>query len=241
MKPVYLLTDDIIFPAPELSREDGLLAVGGDLCVPRLLLAYQMGIFPWYSEGDPILWWSPDPRAVLYPDELVVSKSLRKVLRKGLFEITIDTAFEQVIRSCASVPRVGQDGTWIVDEMIGAYCRLHEAGYAHSFETWHKGGLAGGLYGVSVGRCFLGESMFTRKSNASKVALYSLVEYAKDRQFDFIDCQFMTEHLMSLGAREISKRQFLSELKCSLRYPSLQGKWSFATDEKLAAQTQKNV
>ncbi len=229
---MFLLTDEIVFPPPELSREDGLLAIGGDLSVGRLLLAYQTGIFPWYSEGDPILWWSPDPRLVLYPDEFIVSKSLRKILKKGIFEITMDTAFEHVIRSCASIKRPKQDGTWILNDMIRAYCRLHKAGYAHSVEAWQNGELAGGLYGMSLGRSFFGESMFARKSNASKVALCALVEYAKARDFDLIDCQVTTDHLVSLGAREISKQQFLSELHSSLQYPTLQGKWDVRSMEK---------
>ncbi len=225
--PIYLLTEDMLFPPPQLSREDGLLAVGGDLSEERLLLAYSMGIFPWYSEDDPILWWSPDPRLVLYPDEFKVSKSLRKIIRKNLFRITMDTVFEQVITACARVRRSQDAGTWIVDGMIQAYSRLHHAGYAHSIEAWHEGELVGGLYGVSLGRCFFGESMFTRKSNASKVALYSLVEYVKARQFDSIDCQVTSDHLIGLGAREISKRRFLAELKKSVEYPTFKGKWSF--------------
>lgn len=225
--PIYLLTDDLRFPLPMLSEKDGLLAVGGDLSEQRLLLAYQSGIFPWYSEDSQILWWSPDPRLVLYPDELNVSKSLRKVIRKNSFEITLDTAFRQVMTACADIRRAAGEGTWILDEMIAAYCHLHDAGYAHSVEAWHDGELAGGLYGVSLGRCFFGESMFARASNASKVAFYHLVQCLQSLRFDLIDCQVPTDHLVSLGAREISKQQFLCELEQSLQHPTLKGRWRF--------------
>jgi len=219
--PVYLLTEELLFPPPHLAEEGGLLAVGGDLSVERLLLAYSSGIFPWYSDDEPILWWSPDPRLVLYPNELKVSGSLRKVLKKQAFRVTLDTAFKQVITACASI----RESTWIVDDMIHAYCRLHDASYAHSVEVWQDGELAGGLYGVSLGRCFFGESMFSRRSNASKVALYHLVEYLKTRHFDLIDCQVTSDHLLSLGAREIPRRQFLAEIKQSLKSRTLLGKW----------------
>ncbi len=192
--PVYLLTNDIIFPPPQLAQEDGLLAVGGDLSVRRLLLAYQMGIFPWYCEDEPIMWWSPDPRLVLYPDELHVSRSLRKVLNKQVFHVTIDRAFRQVIMACALMYRPTQDGTWISGDMIEAYCRMHEAGYAHSVEVWQDGELVGGLYGISSGRCFFGESMFSHRSNASKVALYHLVEFVKSQQFRLIDWEKLVRH-----------------------------------------------
>lgn len=219
--PVYLLTEELLFPPPHLADKSGLLAVGGDLSAERLLLAYSSGIFPWYSDDEPILWWSPDPRLVLYPDELKVSGSLRKVLRKQAFRVTLDTAFPQVITACASI----RESTWIIDDMIQAYCRLHDAGYAHSVEVWQDGELAGGLYGVSLGRCFFGESMFSRRSNASKVALYYLVEHVKTLHFDLIDCQVTSDHLLSLGAREIPRRQFLAEVKQSLKSPTFMGKW----------------
>lgn len=219
--PVYLLTEELLFPPPHLAENGGLLAVGGDLSVERLLLAYSSGIFPWYSDDEPILWWSPDPRLVLYPNDLKVSSSLRKVLKKQVFRVTLDTAFEQVITACASI----RESTWIIDDMIQAYCRLHESGYAHSVEVWQEGELAGGLYGVSLGRCFFGESMFSRRSNASKVALYYLVEHVKTRRFDLIDCQVTSEHLLSLGAREIPRRQFLAEVEQSLKSPTCKGKW----------------
>ncbi len=226
--PIYLLTDDLVFPPPQVSEPDGLLAIGGDLREQRLLLAYRMGIFPWYSEGEPILWWSPDPRLVLYPEEFRASKSLRKIIKQRRFRVTMDTAFTQVMTACAVVWRREQQGTWITDEMIAAYTRLHHRGYAHSVEVWDTGELAGGLYGVSLGRCFFGESMFCRQSNTSKVALYYLVEYVKSFRFDLIDCQVTTEHLLSLGAREIPRRQFLAELKHSLQAPTLKGKWTCA-------------
>jgi leucyl/phenylalanyl-tRNA--protein transferase len=225
--PVYNLPDELIFPPPLLASKEGLLAVGGDLSLKRLLLAYRLGIFPWYSEGEPILWWSPDPRLVLYPDELKVSRSLNKVIRKATFKVTMDCAFEKVITECARVRVENQEGTWIVSEMAQAYCRLHEAGYAHSVETWMNGRLAGGLYGVSLGKCFFGESMFTRITNASKVALVALVNWVKDLDFAFIDCQIATSHLIRFGAREISRVRYLDELSQALTAPTLRGQWSF--------------
>jgi len=223
--PVYHLTDEIIFPPPQLADKTGLLAVGGDLCEERLLLAYSLGIFPWYSEGEPILWWSPDPRLVLYPGEIKVSKSLEKIIKRGAFDVTFDAAFEQVINLCASAGRRENEGTWIVRDMIDAYCVLHENGYAHSVEAWKDGILAGGLYGISLGRCFFGESMFTLESNASKVAFACLVEYLKENSFDLIDCQVSTGHLKRFGAKEIPRSFFLKQLKKSLESPTLKGKW----------------
>lgn len=227
-----MLADDILFPPPHLARADGLLAVGGDLSEKRLLLAYEMGIFPWYSEAQPILWWSPDPRLVLYPGELRISRSLKKTLKKNLFHITMDLAFDQVIQSCARVRLDQYEATWIVDDMIDAYIRLHQAGYAHSVEAWHENTLAGGLYGVSVGGCFFGESMFTRISNASKVAFVYFVEYLRHRSFKLIDCQVTTNHLIRFGAREIPRRRFLKELQEALQVPTHFGKWTFDSDEK---------
>lgn len=224
--PVYLLSDDVIFPSPHLASEDGLLAVGGDLSQKRLLLAYSMGIFPWYSEARPILWWSPDPRLVLYPQELRISKSLKKTVKKGVFRVTADQAFEQVIAECARTRRENKEGTWIGEDMIKAYCKLHESGFAHSIEAWREERLAGGLYGVSLGRCFFGESMFTRIANASKVAFVSLVKHLKSTSIDIIDCQVTTRHLISFGAREIPRPLFLAQLKRSLTFPTLKGKWS---------------
>jgi leucyl/phenylalanyl-tRNA--protein transferase len=225
--PVYLLSSDIAFPSANLTSEDGLLAVGGDLDQKRLLLAYSMGIFPWYAEAEPILWWSPDPRLVLYPEELRISKSLEKAIKKDLFRITMDQAFEQVITACAKTRREKNEGTWIVHDMIKAYCKLHESGFAHSVEAWQNDTLAGGLYGVSLGKCFFGESMFTSITNASKVAFVALVNYLKALSFDLIDCQVKTEHLISFGAREIPRARFLKQLKKSLGSPTLKGRWMF--------------
>jgi len=222
--PVFLLSDKIGFPPPHLAREDGVLAVGGDLSQNRLLLAYQMGIFPWFSDDEPIIWWSPDPRLVLFPKDIHVSKSLKKTIRKGVFRVTMDTAFSQVITSCADI-RVQNEGTWIVDDMIEAYCKLHESGFAHSVEAWCDGELVGGLYGISLGKCFFGESMFSHVSNASKVAFVRLVEYLDALSFDMIDCQVKTRHLMTFGACEIPRKHFLKQLAKSLKSPTKRGKW----------------
>jgi leucyl/phenylalanyl-tRNA--protein transferase len=229
--PVYLLSDDIIFPPPDLSTQEGLLAIGGDLCAERLLLAYSMGIFPWYSKSDPIMWWSPNPRLVLYPDEIRISRSLQKTIKKGEFRLTMDEAFDQVISECARVPRKAGEGTWIVPDMIEAYCRLHDSGYAHSVETWQDDKLVGGLYGVSLGSCFFGESMFTHATDASKVAFVALVEQLKIWSFDVIDCQVTTEHLVSFGAREIPRDKFLAQLKDSLKTPTMKGKWELSSPQ----------
>lgn len=215
--PVFLLNNRIEFPPPRLASEIGLLAIGGDLSRKRLLLAYRMGIFPWFSEREPIMWWSPDPRLVLYPEEIKVSKSLQKIMKKEIFRITIDSAFDQVINACAEIRRKNNEGTWIVNDMIEAYCRLHESGFAHSVEAWRHDKLVGGLYGVSLGGCFFGESMFTRISNASKVAFVKLVEHLKTLSFDLIDCQLTTTHLKQFGAREIPRSQFLAQLEKSLK------------------------
>ena len=224
--PVFLLSDKIAFPPPHLAIRDGLLAVGGDLGQERLLLAYHMGIFPWFSDDEPIMWWSPDPRLVLYPQEIRVSKTLKKIIKKNMFQMTMDSAFVQVLESCAQVRLQNNEGTWINKDMIDAYCKLHESGFAHSVEAWYKGELAGGLYGVSLGRCFFGESMFTRVSNASNVALFKLVEYLKKLSFDMIDCQVTTEHMIRFGAREIPRARFLEQLEKSLKVPTLRGNWS---------------
>ena len=225
--PVYLLSDDLVFPSPKLAPKEGLLAVGGDLRQERLLLAYRMGIFPWYSRYEPILWWSPDPRLVLYPGEIRVSKSLQKTIKKGLFRITMDQAFEAVINACAQSRTSADEGTWIVEEMIDAYCELHESGFAHSVEAWRDDRLAGGLYGVSLGKCFFGESMFTHISNASKVAFVALVKHLQALNFDLIDCQVTTPHLLTFGAREISRTRYLNELEKSLKPSTLRGQWFF--------------
>ncbi len=207
--PVYRLTDELIFPHPSHADPGGLLAVGGDLSPGRLLLAYSQGIFPWYSDPSPILWWSPDPRLVLFPDDLKISRSLGRVIKKEVFTVTMDRAFGEVIRACAEVRKE----TWITGEMMEAYAALHKLGYAHSFETWHTGRLVGGLYGVALGRAFFGESMFSVMSDASKVALVHLVNFAAGQGYGFIDCQTATEHLKRLGAREITRKEFLRLLR----------------------------
>lgn len=223
--PIFQLSDKASFPPPHFSEGDGLLAVGGDLSQERLLKAYYMGIFPWYSDPDPILWWSPDPRLVLFPSELKVSRRLRRTIRRGTFRITMDSAFEQVIKSCAEIPRKHEKGTWITADMVAAYCRLHTAGFAHSVEAWSEGRLAGGLYGVAIGRGFFGESMFSDQSNASKVAFVELVEYLRKKKFRLIDCQVTTPHLKKFGAREIPRAEFLNILEEMREKPSLRGKW----------------
>ena len=206
--PVYQLTDELIFPHPSLADPGGLLAIGGDLSAKRLLLAYAHGIFPWYSDPGPILWWSPDPRLVLFPDELKISRSLSRVIKKQIFTITMNRAFGEVIRACAR----SRAETWITAEMIEAYEVLHELGYAHSFETRYEDRLVGGLYGVTMGRVFFGESMFSAMSDASKVALVYLVRYLAELGFELVDCQTTTEHLRRFGAREIPRKEFLDRL-----------------------------
>ncbi len=212
-----------------LDEPNGLLAAGGELSVERLLDAYRHGIFPWYSDSQPVLWWSPDPRMVLVPSELDVSRSLRKRLRKDDYEVRTDTCFSEVLLACAE-PRDGEAGTWITDELAEAYIALHRAGYAHSVETWIEGVLAGGLYGVSIGRMFYGESMFTRASNASKIALAHLARQLERWQFPLIDCQMSTSHLASLGAREITRNDFLRTLSELVNYPTRSGTWRFDDD-----------
>jgi len=223
--PVFQLSDKLEFPPPELAREDGLLAVGGDLSPPRLLLAYQYGIFPWYSPGEPILWWAPDPRLVLFPDELRISRRLARTLRQHKFKITFDQNFPAVIEACSSIRRSQGEGTWIDRRMREAYTLLHELGYAHSVECWQGEELVGGLYGVSLGGAFFGESMFSRVRDSSKVALAHLVDLLKDWQFDLIDCQLPTSHLKSLGAKEIPAADFYDLLQISLSKQTRGGKW----------------
>lgn len=225
--PVFKLSENIIFPSPDLAEQNGLLAIGGSLDIERLLLAYRQGIFPWFSDDEPILWWSPNPRFVLYPKNFRISKSLKKVIKKEKFQITMDTAFKDVIHQCASLKFRDDLKTWIVPEMIDAYCRLHLAGYAHSVEAWYEGQLVGGLYGVSMGRSFFGESMFTRKSNASKVAFAYLVNFLKEEEFDLIDCQISSEHLRTFGASEVERSLFLTQLRKSLKTASRKGIWNF--------------
>lgn len=224
---IFRLSEALAFPPPRLAEKDGLLAVGGDLSQERLLLAYRLGIFPWFLEGEPYLWWSPDPRLVLYPAELVVSKSLKKIIKQNKFHITFDSAFDQVILSCAHVRLKKNQDTWIVQEMIDAYSRLHRSGYAHSVEAWSDDELRGGLYGVALGKCFFGESMFSSKSNASKVAFVHLAEYLKRKSYKFIDCQVSTAHLKRLGAREIPRDDFLKQLEQALLFPTDNRLWTY--------------
>ena len=223
--PVYLLDESHFFPDPRYSNKDGLIAIGGDLSQGRLLSAYSKGIFPWFSEESPILWWSPDPRMVLFPGEFRVSKSLRLLIQKNHFTVKFDQNFREVIRQCASVPRKDQQGTWITDEMVEAYSRLHEAGYAHSVESYHEGKLVGGLYGVSLGRAFFGESMFHIMTDASKAALYYLVRQLQLWDFQIIDAQQKTRHLKSLGGRTIPRDEFLRMLEIALDHESFKGNW----------------
>jgi leucyl/phenylalanyl-tRNA--protein transferase len=225
--PVYRLGSSPAFPPPEEAEEGGLLAVGGDLSPQRLLAAYATGIFPWYQEA-PILWYSPDPRTVLLPGELRVSRRLRRTLKQGLFELRFDTAFEEVIRSCATVPRRGGQGTWITPDMISAYCALHELGFAHSSEAWREGRLVGAVYGVSLGSGFFGESMFFRQRDASKAALVALVWQAEAWGFELFDCQMHTEHLERLGAREWSRDRFLRVLQSCMKRPTRRGRWQLS-------------
>jgi leucyl/phenylalanyl-tRNA---protein transferase len=223
--PIFRLVEDMVFPPPDYADPSGLIAVGGDLSSERLLEAYRVGIFPWYSDDQPILWWSPDPRFMLELDEFKISRSLQKTLRRKIFQVTFDRVFEEVIAACSVVPREGQRGTWITREMRDAYLELHGLGYAHSVESWFGGKLAGGLYGVSLGKAFFGESMFHHKTDASKVALATLVEKLKSWGFHFIDSQMTTEHMMSLGAKEVPRRIFLKRLQSALRHSTRRGKW----------------
>lgn len=218
-------TGEIVFPDPGQSRSKGLICAGGNLEIQTLIQAYSKGIFPWYSEGSPILWWSPDPRMILFPDRFRKSKSLLQTIKSGMFEIRFDTAFDRVIENCSIIPRKGQDDTWITGEMMYAYRKLHAEGYAHSVETYFNGELAGGLYGVSLGRTFFGESMFYLMKDASKIALYWLVKKLISLDFDLIDAQQSTSHLKSLGAEEISRKEFLKLLKESLRKETIRGSW----------------
>jgi leucyl/phenylalanyl-tRNA--protein transferase len=213
------------FPSVEKATTEGVVAWGGNLSPGMLLSAYQQGLFPWFAPGEPILWWSPDPRYILFPAEVHVSQSMRKVLRKGGFSVTFDFDFHAVIRACGDVPRPGQNGTWITDDMLRAYRKLHDLGYAHSAEVWQGGRLVGGLYGVSLGRCFFGESMFSLVSNASKVALITLARSLEQAGFYFIDCQIYTPHLESMGARPIARKRFIAMLEDGLQLPTIKGSW----------------
>jgi leucyl/phenylalanyl-tRNA---protein transferase len=219
---------DLRFPPIDLASPEGLLAVGGDLRPERLLEAYRHGIFPWYDEDQPILWWSPDPRTVLFPDKLHISRSLEKTIRRGHFTVTLDRCFRDVMQQCAEPrPQYPDGGTWITAEMLDAYTLLHKQGYAHSVETWQDGNLVGGLYGVALGGAFFAESMFTRVPDASKVALVSLVRQLEVWGFRLMDCQQSSPHVMALGAEEISRREFLDHIGAALTLPDRQGYWQF--------------
>ncbi|HON77644.1 MAG TPA: leucyl/phenylalanyl-tRNA--protein transferase [Spirochaetota bacterium] len=224
--PIFVLNEEILFPPVNLAIREGILAVGGDLSPERLLKAYSEGIFPWYSEDEPIVWWSPDPRFVLLPEGIKVSRTMRQVISRNIFTITFDRAFREVITSCSTIDRAHQYGTWITDEMREAYCRLHDMGYAHSVEAWHGGELAGGLYGLSLGRCFFGESMFAKKSNASKAAFIVLVKKLQELGFIIVDAQVYTRHLESLGAFEMPRDEYIAVLRKGLQFETIQGSWS---------------
>jgi leucyl/phenylalanyl-tRNA---protein transferase len=213
---MFVLDQQLIFPPVHLADDDGLLAVGGDLSIPRLLLAYRNGIFPWYNEDEPILWWCPDPRFILFPGELKISKSMKAFLQHGDLTFTVNKAFAQVIENCKTVSRKGQDGTWISPAVQKAYIQLHEEGYAHSAEAWQNGKLVGGLYGVRLGNVFFGESMFSNISNASKFAFINYVQLLRSEGVQLIDCQVYTLHLESLGAKMISRDHFSKILQESI-------------------------
>lgn len=211
--PLYFLNNRMEFPPVEAANEDGLLAVGGDLSMERLLLAYKNGIFPWFNDDSLILWWSPDPRMVLFPNKVKISKSMRKVLRDNPFELTQNTCFEKVMEHCGKVERSGQDGTWITPEMKSAYANLHEEGWAKSYEVWENGELVGGLYGVDLGHVFCGESMFSLRPNASKFAFIKMAQELEQKGYEIIDCQVHTDHLESLGAELIPRKRFMDILR----------------------------
>ena len=224
--PIYRLDRRIpLFPPPEEAEPDGLIAVGGDLSAPRLLEAYRQGIFPWFEPGGEPLWWSPDPRLILVPEEVRVARSLRATIRKGAYETRFDTAFRDVIHGCSAIKRAHEDGTWIGRDIERSYSHLFDLGYAHSIESWQGGELAGGLYGVCIGRAFFGESMFARKADASKVAVAALCRECSRRGIGFIDCQVTTEHLLTLGAREVPRAKFLAMLRNAVLAPDPPGRW----------------
>jgi len=224
---IYRLFDEPVFPDPDEADPDGLLAIGGDLSPRRLVAAYAGGIFPWYGPDSPILWWSPDPRLVLFPDRLHIPASLKRILNAGRFRFTLDTAFSEVIRACAGSPRPGQDGTWIVPDMVRAYETLHGLGLAHSAEAWQDGRLVGGVYGVALGGVFYGESMFYTAPDASKALFVTLVRWLAARGCTLIDCQQTTPHLVRFGAQEVRRKDFLRRVQKGLESDALSGEWSF--------------
>ena len=223
--PVYQLTDDLVFPDPSMAEKDGLLAIGGDLSIERLLLAYSNGIFPWYDEGSPILWWALNPRMVLIPDEFKLSKSLKQKIKKQEFSITFDKAFEEVIEYCSHIPRKDQHGTWITDEMKQAYIKLHKLGFAHSVECYFENQLVGGLYGISLGKAFFGESMFHHKTDASKIAFHALIQRLTEWEFQLVDAQMETPLLKSFGAKLIPFEDYRDKLEIALDFETKRGKW----------------
>ena len=222
---LFRLSEDLNFPPAQFARSDGLLCIGGDLSSKRLLLAYENGIFPWFSENEPLLWWSPDPRLVLFPENIHISRSLKKKIKRAPFDIKIDNAFEETIRSCALVRNRRDKGTWIIPEIVAAYTKLHRLGYAHSIEAWRDNKLVGGLYGVCIGGSFFGESMFFFESDASKIALVALANFLKNNNFDLIDCQVTTHHLFAMGAVEISRNSFLDIIRQSVKRVDIKKIW----------------
>lgn len=229
MQLITLDTPETQFPSPDSASEEGLVAVGGEITTVRVLSAYRQGIFPWYSEDQPVLWWSPEPRAILYPDDIKVSRSLKKTLRKQVFHVTADQAFNEVIRGCAG-PRIQSPGggTWITDEMMSTYTQLHQMGYGHSIEVWHDEKLVGGLYGLVLGSAFFGESMYSHAPDASKVALVHLAKIATHHGIDFIDCQLPTEHLSRMGAIDISRKAYLEILEDALKNDDRTEHWLYS-------------
>ncbi len=224
--PVYQLPeDDYVFPDPNDAEEDGLIAIGGDLNPERIAIAYINGIFPWFNPEDPILWWSPNPRTILYPNQFQISKSLNRVLKSGKFIVKFDTNFTSVIEKCSKTIRKEETDTWISDEIISAYTQFHNLGLAHSVETYFEGNLVGGLYGISIGKAFFGESMFSIMPDASKIALLKLCEWLTFKEFHFIDCQMHTQHLISLGAVDISREKYLEILEKALNQKTINGNW----------------
>ncbi len=222
-KYYYIKNEEMYFPPVNTADRQGIVAIGGDLSIERILLAYNSGIFPWFSEGEPILWWSPNPRFVLYPQNIKISKSMKPILKNNKFKITFDTDFRTVISHCQNTFREGQIGTWLSDEMLEKYCELHQLGFAHSVEVWQDNIIVGGLYGLALGSCFFGESMFAHVSNASKAGFITLVQKLVEKKFEIIDCQVHTEHLESLGAEGIMRNKFINQLQKCLEKPTLKG------------------
>lgn len=221
----FFLNEQLYFPPVEKADEHGILAIGGDLSIERLKLAYSSGIFPWFSENEPIVWWSPDPRFVLDPENLKVSKSMRPIFNQKKFRVSLDQDFRTVIEACGEMKRVGQSGTWITQDMIEAYCDLHQEGLAHSVEVWQDDEIVGGLYGVSLGKCFFGESMFSKVNNASKTGFIALVQKLASIDFKLIDCQVYTKHLASLGAEYVAREHFITKLRTYIKEENLKGNW----------------